>query len=295
MRPQTSSKQQVHQGAGMSFFQSRDYRTVLSERIRDWKSHASQRTLSRLADAIGVQVSYLSNSLKGRAHLSSDQVYAICNELGCSAIETEYALLLLERERSSHSKRREELDAKIEAIQRDELSTVKSLKAKPPELSAWNLERYYLDPFVQLIHIYIRMTGPISAAQLTLDFGLTPEHTGKVLETLESIGDVTRTKDRFVSINPGRHLPKKSPVAGPHLLLMRIKSLDQLQRLTDDEKYSFSATIATTRETRDQLELLFIEFLKKAEALVGSAESESLYQINFDLFPWITRQSSSKK
>jgi hypothetical protein len=68
--------------------------------------------------------------------------------------------------------------------------------------------------------------------------------------------------------------------------MMRLKSIDQLQRLSVDQSYSHSVTFTGTDETKEALSEAYLAFLKKAESIVKPAKSERVFQMSFDLFPW---------
>jgi predicted alpha/beta superfamily hydrolase len=60
-----------------------------------------------------------------------------------------------------------------------------------------------------------------------------------------------------------RHLPKRNPLSGPHLTMMRLKSIDQLQRMSGDQSYSHSVTFTGTDDTKEALSDAYLAFLEK--------------------------------
>lgn len=269
-----------------SVYQTQSYREALNRQIEIWKVASPSNTLTRLAGSVGIQLSYLSNALKERAQLSSDQLYLITRELGFEETETDYLLLLLERERTAVKERQAEFDRRIREIQSEQLGTKKNLKARNPTLEKKDLETYFLDPFMQLLHLAISMRAGATSSALSHQFGLPEVHVAKILTFLERVGYVKRKGHGFSAETPSLHLAKDSPIAGPYLLLMRMKALDQLQRLTPSQKYSFSVTMTISHETRLKIEREFTKFLEAAEKLTAGSKPEALYQLNFDLFPW---------
>ena len=270
----------------MSVYERATFRAVFAYAIEEWKKRGSGRTLARLAAAARVQPSYLSNALSGRAQLSADQAYAAARELGLADEETEYLLLALEHDRTGLADRRDRLAAQIRSIQRERLRTEKQLKARAPALSARELERYYLDPYNQIIHIYLHAKPGAAAADAGRALGIEPERAAASLETLRELGVASRKGKGYRAEGESRHLPKGSPVALAHLILLRVKALDRLQKLAPKDRYSFSATVAATPETRRRIEREFVRLLKQAEEWVEADAPTELFQINFDLFPW---------
>lgn len=263
------------------------YRAALEEMIEIRRNSPTRLTLRRLAEQVGLQPSFLTNVLKERFDFSSDQLFAVATELGFSQVERKYLSLLLEHERSTFKPRRDELLKEIEAIRNEQQKTEKHLSSKKVEMTPDAQAEYYLDPFVQLAHVHLSLPlydkQPDRMAQV---LGISNEHLAKVLEVLIRIGYVERKGTHYVVVGRNRHLPKDNPLCGPHQALMRLKSIDQMQRLSSEQAYSFSATITGNEETWEQLRDAYLTFVKKAEGIVKPAPSKKAYQMNFDLFPW---------
>lgn len=271
----------------MNIFRAADYREALQEAIELKKKSDAGITLSMMAKTCQMQPSYLTNVLKGRCHLNSDQLFRLGEILDCNAEEQEFLALLLEFERTAYAKRKTLLQTKIKTFRARHLRAEKNLTTKTVELSPEQTEKYYLDPFIQLVHIQMSSTSePQSLEQLARIFTLSHQRMRDILDVLEEILYVRKKGGKYEVLVQGRHLPRESPILKPHQILMRIKSLEQIQRLEPERIYSFSATISTSPEIRTKLQAEFLKFLKAAEKLVKDHPPEKLYQINFDLFPW---------
>lgn len=271
----------------MSLYKHLSYRMALTE-IIDSRRHSPEKfTLRELAESSGLQPSFLTNVLKGRFDFNADQLYAVAVELGLAEIERRYLSLLLEFERSTHKPRREELRKEIEHSRNEQRKSERHLTAKPVELSHDAQAEYYLDPFVQIVHVLLNL-APYNETpeKLAGAIGVTSGHLTQIFDVLLRIGYIRRFGSTYEVIGRNKHLPRENPLCGPHQALLRLKSIDQMQRLSASEMYSFSATITGTDETREQLREVWLGFLKRAEAIVKPAPSQKAFQINFDLFPW---------
>lgn len=271
----------------MSIYQHISYIEALDKAIEEQRTAVSGWTLSKLAEQSQMQPSYLTNVLKGRCDFNSDQLYRVCENLEFKVDEIEYLLLLLESKRTTYKNRKRQLEKKIEQVRSQQLRSEKYLKTKPVELSAEQLEQYYLNPYIPLVHIYLGfVSGPVNAETLAKNFLTTKEQMTGVLKVLEEIKYIRRKGTSYEVLVEGQHLPRESHILRPHHLMMRMKSLDQIQRMSAEQSYSFSATISTMPEVRTKIQSEFLKFLKAAEKLVKDHPSEKMYQINFDLFPW---------
>ena len=271
----------------MQIFQFESYTDALQAAYQERKAAASGMTLSGLAQMCLMQPSYLTNVLKGRADLNSDQLYRLCELLQLNDEECEYLLLLLELKKTQYEKRRNKIKNKIKTIKSAQLRAEKNISAPEVTLTAEQSERYYLDPYIQIVHIYLTIPKAAKSLEdLAKKFSVAPPRMQEVLKTLEEIGYIQRNGKNYEVVVAGRHLPRESPMLRPHQQLLRMKSLEQMLSLPSEDVYSFSATISTTPEVRTQLQTEYLKFLKSAEKLVKGAPAEKLYQINFDLFPW---------
>ncbi len=103
----------------------------------------STLTAQQAAEASGVQKSYLSKVLNERADLNADQLYLAGQFFQWTEEQMEYALLLLEFDRSTVQIRKKLLRGKIEQIQQKHAEIKKVISA--PSLSS-NQELFYALP-----------------------------------------------------------------------------------------------------------------------------------------------------
>ena len=271
----------------MSIYRYIDYREAIKYFLEIKRKLPGKLTLAALAKDSGLQPSYLTNVLKGRFEFSADQLFALSTELGCSEAERDFMLLLLEHSRSTHKRRRELLRAQIETVRKQNQKTEKQLSVRVVEPSTDLQFQAYLDPFAQLVLIHLKLppynTQP---EKLCFALGISQPHLRQVLDLLLKLGHVRLEGATYNVMTLNKHLPKSSPLSGPHLALMRLKSLDQLQRLSPEQSYTHSVTFTATDEVMQELSDAYFQFLKKAEAIVKPAPSEKAFQMNFDLFPW---------
>src|SRR3712207_467893 len=97
-------------------YDSTNYRVILRDSANRMKKEQPSRTLKWMAEKTGIQAPYLTNVLKERAHLNSDQLYSIAQLFDWDEDQRTYLSLLLDWERSSFAKRRQEIRARIDQI-----------------------------------------------------------------------------------------------------------------------------------------------------------------------------------
>jgi hypothetical protein len=203
-----------------------------------------------------------------------------------STEQTEYLLLLLSHSRTSLKKRKEAIARKIEEIRERHSRTQDYISASvAPSLS--EIQDYYLDPFLQIVHI------SLTVDRYSYDLGLLAEKLNSskervlsALNRLEQMGFVQRKGHRISVLKTDIHLPQDSPLYPHWRQHLRQLSLGKMSLSASKSDYSLSVIFSADRKTRDKIKNGFLDFLKNAEALVATAKAEETYQLNFDLMAW---------
>ncbi len=258
----------------------------LRDTLKERKLKYPSFTQAKLAKEAEIQPTYLSNCLKARANLSSDQCFSLAEALKLDDNETDYLILLREKDHCTKESRREKLLSQIESIRRIHLRTEKNLDLKKPSGPAYQME-YYSDPLNKIVHVLLGIPEyQKDPKKIGQDLQLSGKKVQSILATLEKLELVEFTKGSYRVLQKGFHLDNQSPMTWAHQSLIRMRSIHRLSELDEDEKYSFSATLSASPEAKAQIQAEFIKFLKKAKEVVSSAPAKTVYQINFDLFNW---------
>lgn len=271
-------------------FEYLNYRGLIKDRAAEWKKRRGGWTLSRLAEKAGVHPPYLTNVLKDRAHLNSDQLYLVAKALGLGSDETSYALLLLEWERSSCSERKRELENEIATTRKRKLKSEAHINAPKVELARDEFMRYYLSPELQLVYAFLgvpKYAKNFNAIAASL--GVEAARIEECVRELSDLGFIKIEKENVVKSFPKLHLPKDSPLAHAQQQVMRLRALQHQQLLPENDKYSFMVTFTADEATREKIQREFLKLLGSIESYVKDAPSEAVYQMSFDLFPWSKR------
>lgn len=271
-------------------YKSLDYRSILEEFISLQKKREPTLTLARLAQEVQIQPSYLTNVLKKRADLNSDQLYHLAQKLSCSSEETDFLLLLLEYTRTQIPSRKAQLKERIEAIKNEKLTAKNVLQSETLALNDAQVNEFYLDPLNDLVHLYCSLDkldkNDISAEALSKKFGISSAKAKKILTLLEKLNLLTYKNAKWSASKITKHLPKESPLCKPFHTQHRLLALEKLQKTDEEEYYSFSASISADEATKEAIKIEFLNFLKSVQQITEKAPSKELFQLNFDLFSW---------
>lgn len=271
----------------MNIFRHLDYRAVIREVIDAQKQVRSGLTFQSVAAVMGIQKSYFSQVLAGRAELNQDQLFLFCEYFELTSEQSEFLILLLEYSRSAIGQRREFLKKKIDLIQTENRESKKHLDARQMQIDPENLTQYYLDPYNQLVHVCLSIEkyrkNPQSLAPI---LNVPGSKISSVLQRLEKIGVIEIEGDHLTVKISNVHLPRELPVFSSWQSEVRLLSLQRTKVIEKDERYNFTVIFSADESVRKELQDRFLEYLEKAQKLVKPAPSEQVYQMNFDLLRW---------
>jgi uncharacterized protein (TIGR02147 family) len=264
------------------------YRPLVRAQCLDWKKEKPGWTLHRIALKSKIQSPHLTNVLKEKAHLSSDQLHSLSLLFVWNPEETEYAHLLLERERSSLAARKTTLTSRIEEMRQKKLQPKANLKKEiigSPGLESE--QRYFLNPHYSLINGFLGIPEfSRSPKKIAAALHLSEKKVLKMLKELEEMKLVIRESGAYQRVRTNFHLPQESPFCEPYMKLMQSIANHQIGQLAEEEKHNFNVVFSADAKTKDQIQAEFMRFLKAVEAIVKEAPPKSLYGMRFDLFAW---------
>ncbi len=274
----------------MIIYEFRNYRKAFDQLFKKQKKLMGNRwSLAKVAEQTFIQPSYLTNTIKGRAHFSSDQIFALGEQLGLKEIEIEYLNLLMQFERSTHPKLKKQLNEQLEKIRNENMRVDKVINTAESPLGEIEKAQYYLDPIIELVHMYLNIDGvPTEIASIAKIWQLQEKKVAEVIHFLQQVGLVRLKGSKWQVESIHQHLSRDSYLTVPQQILKRMKALETIQKLPKDKAYSYMGTFTATEEVKDEIRTLFLDFMKKAEPRIRNSRAKDIYHIQFDLFPWIS-------
>ncbi len=273
----------------MNFFSYLDYREAIADLIEDSKAKGLSISISKLADKIGIQKTYVSRVLRKQAHFSSDQIFACATALNFGQEETDYMILLMEHDRTGLRDRKRFLAERIREKQ--------AAKRKVEHIDATTFEttieqnyvEYYLEPYSPVVYMHLLIPEFARDPQkIRSIIPITQDHLNAILATLVRLKLIERGVDQKsykVTVNQ-IHLPKQSPLSFPAEQLTRMMSLEHMKKIPKDRRFYYSATFTADETTRAYLHDELLKFIAQADKKIRPAPSEAAYHMSFDLFPW---------
>lgn len=271
----------------MNIFAQNDYRAILRQAIEERKQLDPSINFQEMAAFIRVPKSYLSRVVNGKANLSSDQLFQICEYLNFNKTERNFLQLLLEHARTGLKTRKKLLTEEINLMQSQYLDTKEYLRSAAIVQAGDEITEYYLDPLIQIIHICLSIHRyRKDLALLARDLNIASNKLLKVINKLEQWNLIERGPKGIKLVVQNMHLPKTAPVYKSWRNQLKLLAINKIDSIEDDDGYSFAVIFSATEEVKKLIQRRFLEYLNEVEALVGASPQEDTYQMSFELFPW---------
>ncbi len=193
----------------LSLFHFNDYKKYLKTYI---DKSPSRGIIKDLAIAANVHRPYLSKVLNSHIHLLPDQLYGICNYIKLMEVESEFLLLLLERDRSNKSNYKKFIERKINLMRKSEEEKVKGY-GRDSILN--NLDEdmwiYYSHWLYPMIHVAVSIPHLQTIENLSKFFELRQERIVQILTQLLKMGLIKKEKNLWSWLRGSWHTSQSDP------------------------------------------------------------------------------------
>lgn len=263
-----------------------DYRIYLRDLIDLKRQVSATTTYSRLADAIKVQRSYLSNVLGGRGNLSEDQLYLLIRELNLNPSETAYLEQLARIDRCQVPSRKKDLEFELDVRRQALLSSAEAIQSpKVTEEDVGSRAEYYADPIYPLVHMGFCLTQFQKKPLLLRDrLVLSVDAFSKAIDVLEKCGAIRVSESGYELLQENIHLGPQSSLAKVHALTFRLRAVEKYKATKDKSDYFFTASFTANEELRMKIRQKFLKILEELSIEIDTAACDEIYHLNIDLF-----------
>lgn len=237
----------------------------------------------RLAQALGVSTTMVSQVFKGDKHLSLELASDLCDYLSLDDDETDFFLLLVDYGRAGSHKLQKRFHRQIKA--RQEKSKKLENRVKVNELNDEARMIFYSSWVYQGIRM-LADTGKFNDAEaLSTRLNLPRNHVQKVLDFLITHNLLIEEKSKL-KLGPSRtYLPTSSPLIGRHLQNWHIQATSKMNLARDDD-FFYSGPMALSQEVADWVRQELPNFVQGITAKVIPSKSEVVRCLNIDWFEY---------
>lgn len=273
----------------MSIYKYLDYRAFLKNEIERQQNERVKFTMTSLAEKAGIKIAYFSKCLSGTADFNADQLYLIGKNLNLSDDEIDYLLIMLDYARSYHHQKKSYVLKKLQKIQKEFLTTEKKIKTSQVGITLAEQFEYYQNPLLLIIHTAIGLkTFQKKIPSLASALGISLDTLHQALKKLIDLNIIEKKGDEYRAKISDLHLSPSSPLCQVHQTLMR-QQIIQHHMSTEDktDQYNLLITFSADEKAYQHIKDRFLNFLTDADKIIAAAPEENVYQIQFELFPWL--------
>lgn len=264
----------------VNIFEFKSYREWLSALV--YKPQSPRGMQTRLSEAAECQKSYFSLVLQEKVHLSADQLLKITLFLRLKDTEVDFALELLNLEKSSSKELTLRTQHKLKEIrQRHEFITTQAnaeiLKESDSELI------YHSSWYYSAIHLLVSIPKYQSIELISEYLKIDKNYVKMVLKNLKQMGFIDEYKGFYQITKKNVHLPRHSPLFNMTHANWRLKAMEDAQKLKS-ESLHYTSLHTISYEDFLKFKEMFLDFIERSRHLVAPSKDETLICIAMDLF-----------
>jgi uncharacterized protein (TIGR02147 family) len=267
----------------LSIFEYANYRSYLEAWI-DSLGSRSYGSKGRIAEALGISSSLVSQIMKGEKTLTPDQTSDLCEFLGLNEIETDYLHLLVDFDRAGTPRYRDKLQRKISNLQKQSRDLGKRVP-RNKELSDEQRAIYYsswLYTGVRNLTAIPGLNQPGAIAEhLNIDVGLVARVTRFLIENglcIENNGKITYGPASI-------HVDKDSPFVNKHHQNWRFQAIHQMEKKRDQDIF-FTSPMSLSVAAAEEIRKMIPNVVQSVMKITGPSPSEITACLNIDWFEY---------
>jgi len=245
----------------VTVFDFEDYREFLKA-ITHKLSSEKAGEMSRMAKALKVSTSFLSQVLQGNKNFSHDHAFLLSKYLRMTDFEHRYLIELVNLARATHP----------------ELKEITRVHMKE-----YRDRAYPLSGIPSAGQLLTGIKGFQTVEAISKRLGIEAAAAKQILNFLTDVGFCVRSGQTFGVGTRRTHLEKRSSLRSRHHSSWRLKSLDHFNNESEDEVF-FTFPMRIDEETFALLSTRLKELMKEINALVAKSGNETLACCNIDFF-----------
>lgn len=267
----------------LSIFEFSSYREYLT----DWITGQGTRSYGlkgKIAEALGVSSSLISQILKGEKTFTPDQTSDLADYMVLNDIEADYLHLLVEYDRAASHKYQDKLKRKIATLQEQSRKIGKRVP-RSKELTDEQRAIYYSSWLFTGVRNLTAVPGKNDVAALADHLKVEPSAISRVLRFLLENG-LCVEKGGVITYGPAStHVDKESPFVNKHHQNWRFQSILKMESKKDEDVF-FTSPMSLSREAAEEIRRLLPTFIQNVMKISGPSPSEITACLNIDWFEY---------
>jgi uncharacterized protein (TIGR02147 family) len=263
----------------ISIFDYQDIRKFTENKLI---SSGGRGNKTKLATAIGCQPAYITRVFNGDAQFSLEHISKMNQFFGHSKDEGEYFLFLGQWERAGTRGLKDFFWEKLKDIQ-TRRTLIKERMLERKEISLEDQVTYYSSWYYTAIHILVSIPHLQTRPTLAKHLSITLEELTYYLEFLITRGFINEENGKLINGKTKLHLSRDSPMISKLHTNWRIQAIDSLNKYRTTDIH-FSGVYTLSKKDKEKLQVLFVDFIDRADKLIRPSPEEIGCVLTLDLF-----------
>lgn len=264
-----------------SVYEFQDYKAFVLDQIAQMPNEG-RGVRRQLAEFIGCQVAYVSHVLAADRHFSLEQGEAAARFFALREDETEFFLLLIERQKAATASLRKHLDRRLQN-QRAEFQEIKKRIRIAGEISEADQALYYSSWHYQAIHSLLLIPEMKTPVAMSERLHLAIERVNEILLFLLERGLATERGGRYEPTEKQIHLPRTSPLISKLHSNWRVQTLQALEELKPDD-YHYSGLVTLSHDDAGRVREILMKALESSVEVIRPSKEEKLCVLAMDFY-----------
>lgn len=237
----------------------------------------------KLAEFLGVHTTLVSQVMKGLKSFTPEQAVGVSEFLSLGELESEYLLLLVQRERAGTPALKRLFDRRLKTIRANSKELVHRLKSNR-RLTEIERAEFYSDWTYSAVRQLPAIAGFQNVETIAELLDLPVRKVADIVKFLTATG-LCVAKTSGLTVGPSStHLESSSKWVTLHHRNWRLKALTELSRYQLDRSLHYTAPMTLSKSDSMKISEMIAVFLESVDKLVEPSPSEELYCLNLDWF-----------
>lgn len=264
----------------MDIFRYDNYKDLVNDLLLT-KPNQGRGQYKRISEHLNVSSVLISQIFKGPKDISIEQGHKLCDYFNFIELEKKYFVTLISSNRAGTYELRKFYDKELTELKKQAKSIINRVKHKNV-LSDEDKATFYSDWKYSGMRLACDLEQIVNISDLSNLFKIDEENIKSILEFLMAKG-LVKSNNGNLEIGPSStHISKSSPMVKNHHRNWRLKALESLDNLEDNE-IMYTAPMTTSKDVYQNLNKKILKLIDEFVEEASTAKGEDLYYLNIDL------------
>jgi uncharacterized protein (TIGR02147 family) len=268
----------------MTIYTYTDYRLYLGHYIAKLPKNG-RGEVGRMAEAMGVHPSLLSQVMAESKNLNLEQAQELCEYLKLTTQESEHFFLMVQYQRAGTKKLQDHFKKKLKHSYESSIEVSQKVR-QDKKLTEDDKSLFYSHWHFVAIWLFTSIGKGKTLEDVASEFKLSREDASKILTFLTNTGLCLYGKEKYTMGPQSIHISRESPHLLRHHTNWRLRSIEACDKISQEEMI-ITAPISISESDLKKVRARLTEVLKEVVDAAIASEADRVACFNLDFF-WVT-------